>query len=370
MSETIPFVDLYAQYKSIKREIDQAIKEVIKNSAFIRGKFVEKFEEEFSSEIGVEHCISCANGTDALYITMKALGVSRNDEVIVPAHSWISTSESVSQAGGKVIFCDTELDTFTIDPKKIVEKITKNTVGIVPVHLYGQSANMTEIIKIAKKYKLWVIEDCAQSHLAKHAGQMTGTFGNAATFSFYPGKNLGAMGDAGAILTNDLSLAEKMTMFARHGGLKKGDHNIEGINSRLDGLQAAILSVKLKQLKNWTIQRREIASFYNSKLLDINQIKTPSSFGYDEHVYHLYVIKAEKRDALAAHLKKRHIETIINYPVSLPFLKAYERLKHSPKDFPTAFSNQSKILSLPIYPEIKKEHKLRIVNCIKEFYCE
>src|SRR5882672_7624457 len=223
----IPFVDLHAQYLSIKPEIDAAIAEVIAQSSFIRGAQVDAFEKAWAETLGVKHCVSCANGTDALYIAMRGLGLKPGDEVITTAHSWISTSETITQAGGKVIFCDTENDTFNIDPKQIESKITPRTVGIIPVHLYGQPADMDPIMEIARRHRLWVIEDCAQAHLATYKGRTVGTFGVAATFSFYPGKNLGAMGDAGAIVTADGALARRMAMFARHGGLQKGDHQIE-----------------------------------------------------------------------------------------------------------------------------------------------
>src|SRR5664280_2643713 len=239
----VPFVDLYAQYLSIKPEIDAAIAEVIAQSAFIRGGHVEKFEQAWAATLGMRHCISCANGTDALYITMRGLGLKPGDEVITTAHSWISTTETITQAGGRVVFCDTNNDTFTIDPALIEAKITPRTVGIIPVHLYGQPCDMDVIMAIARKHSLWVIEDCAQAHLARFGGKLVGTFGNAATFSFYPGKNLGAYGDAGCIVTNDDRLADWTATFARHGG--KGEHVIEGVNSRMDGLQAAVLNVKL-----------------------------------------------------------------------------------------------------------------------------
>lgn len=242
----VPFVDLHAQYLSIKSEIDAAIAEVIAESAFIRGAHVDGFEQNWARTLGVKHCVSCANGTDALYIAMRALGVKSGDEIITSAHSWIATSETITQAGGRVVFCDTDSDTFTIDPALIESRITSATVGIIPVHLYGQPADMEAIMTIAKKHNLWVIEDCAQAHLATYRGQLIGTFGDIATFSFYPGKNLGAYGDAGCVVTNDDQLADWMATFARHGG--KGEHVMEGINSRMDGLQAAILNVKLPHL--------------------------------------------------------------------------------------------------------------------------
>ncbi len=352
MNNQIPFVDLHAQYQNIKDEIDFVISDVIQKSLFVRGSYVDKFEQMFAEAMERKHCVSCANGTDSLYIAMVALGVKPGDEVLAPAHSWISTTETITQAGGKVVFCDTDTDTFTIDPKSIEEKITSNTVGIIPVHLYGQPADMDAIMAIAKKHNLWVLEDCAQAHLARYKGQLVGTFGDAASFSFYPGKNLGAMGDAGAVVTNDQALAEKMAMFARHGGLNKGDHQIEGINSRLDGIQAAILSVKLPHLLKWTELRQAKAQRYSELLAGIASIRTPQVAEAREHVWHLYVIQHEQRDALKEFLAKQGIATVINYPVALPFLPAYRRYGHQVEEFPNAHFTQSRILSLPIYPEM------------------
>jgi len=365
--ETIPFVDLHAQYLSIKNEVDYVIADVIKNSFYIRGPYVQKFEDMFSEMLGVKHCVSCANGTDALYIAMNGLGVKPGDEVIAPAHSWISTTETITQAGGKVVFSDTDADSFTIDPQKIEEKITSRTVGIIPVHLYGQPADMNPIMEIARKHNLWVLEDCAQAHFARYKGKFVGTFGNAATFSFYPGKNLGAMGDAGAIITNDASIANKVARYARHGGLVKGDHQIEGINSRLDGMQAAILSVKLGYIENWTLARQQVASYYAELLRNIDSIRTPIAFPGREHVWHLYVIRHENRDELVKYLSVNNIQTVINYPVALPFLPAYSEYNHTSDQFPNAYSNQSKIVSLPIYPEIPFSSIDRVVDCIKSF---
>jgi dTDP-4-amino-4,6-dideoxygalactose transaminase len=361
---------LYAQYLSIKREIDTAIADVIKSSAFIRGPYVQRFEEEFAAAIGAKHCVSCANGTDALYIAMRALGVAPGDEVIAPAHSWISTTETITQAGGKVVFCDTDDATYTIDPSAIQAKITQRTVGIIPVHLYGQPADMDAIMAIARKHDLWVLEDCAQAHLAKYKGRTVGIFGNVAAFSFYPGKNLGAMGDAGALITSDMALAERMAEFARHGGLTKGDHRIEGINSRLDGLQAAVLSVKLRHLGRWTQRRQQLAAQYDQLLSPISGLELPVTAQGREHVYHLYVIRHDKRDALARHLNAQGIHTIVNYPVALPFLDAYTRFGHVPADFPNAYRHQSRILSLPLYPEIADEQVRHVVSEVRQFCVE
>jgi dTDP-4-amino-4,6-dideoxygalactose transaminase len=367
-NQTIPFVDLHSQYLSIKQEVDTVIADVIATSAFIRGPYVQRFEEAFAKLLGVENCVSCANGTDSLYIAMHALGVRPGDEIIAPAHSWISTTETITQAGGKVVFVDTDADTFTIDVSKIEEKITPRTVGIIPVHLYGQPADMDPIMALVRKHNLWVIEDCAQAHLARYKGKLVGTFGTAASFSFYPGKNLGAMGDAGAVVTNEGALADRMAMYARHGGLTKGDHQIEGINSRLDGLQAAILGVKLPHLADWTKRRQEVANLYSRLLSGVTQVTTPKVAEGREHVWHLFVIRTEARDALAAHLSTNNIQTVINYPVALPFLPAYSRFDYTPDQFPNAHRNQSRILSLPIYPEMSGTQVQRVVDAIAGFF--
>jgi len=365
--EKVPFADLYAQYLSVKPEIDAVIAEVIRKSAFIRGPFVEAFEKEFAKTVGAPYCVSCANGTDALYIAMRALMVKPGDEVITTAHSWIATSETITQAGGQPVFCDTDRDTFTIDPLQIEAKITQRTVGIIPVHLYGQPADMDAIQTIAEKHHLWVLEDCAQAHLARFNGQTVGTFGKAAAFSFYPGKNLGAMGDAGAITTADSVLAERMAMFARHGGLVKGDHQIEGINSRLDGLQAAILSIKLKHLKDWTTARRSIAGFYDSELIGLPGLELPFVGPGREHVYHLYVVRHPRRDEMKKFLAARGIDTVINYPVALPFLPAYARFSAQPGAFPNAYRHQSMVLSLPIFPEMTEGQQATVIEAVKSF---
>lgn len=364
----VPFNDLYAQYLSLKPEIDDAIARTIRNSAFVRGPEVELFEENFAKLMEVDHCVSCANGTDALYIAMHALGIKPGDEVIVPAHSWISTSETVTQAGGKVIFCDTRDVDFTIDVDAIEAKITDKTVGIIPVHLYGHPAQMDDLMRIAKKHNLWVIEDCAQAHLATYNGKKVGQFGDIATFSFYPGKNLGAMGDAGALVTGDEQLARRAARFARHGGLVKGSHEIEGINSRLDGLQAAILNVKLPHLANWTKARQSIGAEYQQQLQGIGDLILPKTDIHASHVWHLFVVRTGQRDALKLNLASSNIQTVINYPVALPFLDAYAHQGNRPEDFPNAYRHQEEILSLPIFPELSKFSFKYAVDAVKNFF--
>lgn len=365
---SVPFADLHAQYASIKSELDDAIASVINSSAFIRGPYVESFESDFAAAAGRSHCVSCANGTDALYIAMHALGVKPGDEIIVPAMSWISTSETVTQAGGTVVFCDIDPETYTLDPADLEAKITPRTVGIIPVHLYGQPADMPRIMTIAHRHGLWVIEDCAQSHLSRINGHLAGTFGVAATYSFYPGKNLGAMGDAGAIVSDDPALVRKMAMYARHGGIVKGDHEIEGVNSRLDGLQAAILSVKLKHLPAWTERRRSIATDYSNQLAAVKDIELPKTAQGREHVWHLYVIKSGSRDTLASHLKARGVQTQLNYPRALPYLPCYARLAHTPADFPVAHRLGLDCLSLPIFPEMTERQMRKVSQSVHEFF--
>src|ERR1700704_3935199 len=360
----VPFADLQLQYQSVKREVDDAIAGVIRDNAFIRGPYVDAFEQQFASAVDVKHCVSCANGTDALDLAMAALKVQPGDEVITTAHSWISTSAMITHAGASVIFVDTDDSTFTIDPAAIEAAITPRTVGIVPVHLYGQPADMDAIMAIAAKHKLWVIEDCAQAHLARYKGQQIGTFGAAATYSFYPGKNLGAMGDAGAVVTNDSALAEHMTMLARHGGLIKHQHRIEGINSRLDGMQAAILSAKLPHLPDWTRARQDAAKIYDAGLNQIEDVVVPEVGPDRSHVYHLYTIQHRRRDALAAHLNANGVQTAINYPTALPFLAAYGRLKHRPQQFPNAHRDQRRILSLPMFAEITSDQQIEVIDLI------
>jgi len=363
----VPLADLHLQYRNIKAEIDGAIAAVIGDSAFIRGPHVDAFEREFARAADIKHCVSCANGTDALYLAMTVLKVRPGDEVITTAHSWISTAAMITHAGATPVFCDTDGLTFTIDTAAIEAAITPRTVGIIPVHLYGQPADMDAIMAIARKHKLWVVEDCAQAHLARYDGQPVGTFGVAATYSFYPGKNLGAMGDAGAVVTDDSELAEQMTMLARQGGLVKHQHQIEGINSRLDGMQAAILSAKLPHLPDWTTARQNAAKIYDAGLNQIEDVVVPQVAPDRSHVYHLYTIRHPRRDALAAHLNANGVQTAINYPTALPFLAAYQRFGHRPEQFPNAFADQGRILSLPMFAEITPMQQDEVITLIRGF---
>ena len=352
--QKIPFVDLYAQYKSIQNKIDAAIAASIQNTSFIGGKPVQDFEQSFAGFIGVKHIISCANGTDSIEILLQAYGIGKGDEVIVPAASWISTSEAVSTAGATPVFVDVEEDYFTINPALIEAAITPKTKAIIPVHLYGHPANMPAIMAIAQKNNLIVIEDCAQSHAASINGKLTGTFGHAASFSFYPGKNLGAYGDAGCMATNEDAIAEKARMIANHGQKGKHNHILEGRNSRLDGLQAAILSAKLPFLHQWTHARIALAAQYHAELENASFILPKTKENY-KHVFHLYVIRSSRREALKDELNALGIETAIHYPCALPFLKCYQQRNFSKGSFPVAENWANTVLSLPMYAELTHE---------------
>jgi len=368
----IPFVDLKSQYDSIKAEIDGAISTVISQTAFVGGTHLKNFEETFATFCGVKHCVGVANGTDALFIALKTLGIGHGDEVITVANSFIATSEAITATGAKVVFVDIDPKTYNIDTSKLEDLLksrfnpepeTRNQKpetrpiprAIIPVHLYGQPADMDPILAIAKKYNLKIVEDCAQAHGAVYKGRKIGSIGDMACFSFYPGKNLGAYGDGGAIVTNNDEWAMKARMFANHGRIGKYDHEIEGVNSRLDGLQAAILSVKLKHLPAWTEARRTNAYCYNKYLKDSGLI-TPVEIDDVTAVYHLYVVrvKKESRQKFQDHLQSKGVSTGIHYPIALPNLLAYAYLGHSEKDFPEATRVSQEIVSLPMFPELSE----------------
>lgn len=359
------FVDLKAQHDSLEPGLSETIARVIRESAFVRGADVEAFETAFAKLCEVKHCVSCANGTDAIYIALRALGAGPGDEVITTAHSWISTSETITQTGARAVFADTEDDFFTIDPDDIVRKITPRTKGIIPVHLFGQPADMPRIMEIARAHGLWVIEDSAQAHLARQDGKLIGLFGDVATFSFYPGKNLGAMGDAGCLVTNRDDIAEFSALFARHGG--KNDHQIEGICSRMDGLQAAVLNVKMVALQNWNQKREQIAKRYDALFAGDRTIVTPARRSGADHVYHLYVIRHQSRDQLREWLGEKNIPTGIHYPKPLPLYRAYEYLGHTETDFPVATQHAREILSLPMHPYLSELEQDEVVAAVKAF---
>jgi len=360
----IQFVDLYAQYLTIKEEIDAVMASVIRESAYIGGKYVAQFESDFSKYIGSNYCVGCANGTDAIEIALQALGILPGDEVIVPALTWISTAEAVSNVGAIPVFADIDANTYCICPQDIERRITPKTRAIIPVHLYGHPAEMDKILKIARAHHLKVIEDCAQAHGAMIDGKKVGNFGDAATFSFYPGKNLGAYGDAGAVVTPSSAVAEHLFRLVNHGQLhKKHEHTIVGRNSRLDGLQAAILSVKLKHLDAWNQQRNIWAKIYCEQLKGL-PIDLPYCDVDKYHVFHLFVIASEKRDALREKLETNGVSTGVHYPSPLPNVECYQ--KFSKNDYPNAVRRCEQILSLPMYAELTEVTLENIIKILKD----
>jgi dTDP-4-amino-4,6-dideoxygalactose transaminase len=365
--EKIPFVDLHKQYLSIKDDIDKSIQKTLENTSFIGGNDVIQFETNFANKLKIANCISVANGTDSLYIIQKMLGIGSGDEVITSAYSWISSSETISQTGAKPVFVDID-DYFTIDANKIEDAITSKTKALIIVHIHGQSCDMSKILDICTRRNIFLIEDCAQSHLTEYDNKYVGTFGTAASYSFYPGKNLGAYGDAGAIICESNDLALKFKMYARHGALRKHEHQIEGINSRLDGIQAGILNVKLEHLVDWTEKRRIVANEYYKFLKNDENIQLPKIRPNTKHSFHLFVIKCKKRSELMNYLKDNGIETAIHYPHSLPSLKAYEYLNLDRNKYINSIEQEDKILSLPIYPELTPEQVKYICDKINKFY--
>jgi dTDP-4-amino-4,6-dideoxygalactose transaminase len=363
----IPFVDLKAQYNSIKDEIDAAIAGVLHETAFIGGARVKSFEAAFAEYCGVGHCVGVANGTDAIFIALKTLGVGEGDEVITVANTFVATSEAIKMAGAQVVFVDCNPKTYNIDVTQIEAKITPRTKAIIPVHLYGQPADMEPIIGLARKHNLRIVGDAAQAHGALYKGQPVATLADITCLSFYPGKNLGAYGDAGALVTNNADWANAARMFANHGRTKKYDHDLEGVNSRLDGIQAAILSVKLRHIEQWTESRRQNAYRYNAALKGIS-VGTPEELEGVRAVYHLYVVRvpAGRREQFQESLKAAGIDTGIHYPIALPYLNAYQHLGHSEADFPNALKASREIVSLPMFPELSEEQTDYVAACVKE----
>ncbi len=344
----IQFNNLFSSNKKIERQLIESFTKHVKNSNFISGKEVSNFEDNFKNLNESKYCISCANGSDALLIAIKALGIKPGDEVITTSFSWIATSAAITMAGGKVIFCDIEKDGFNIDPDLIKKKITKKTVGIIPVHLYGYPADMIEIMKIAKRHKLWVIEDCAQAHLAKINKKKVGNFGDFGTYSFFPGKNIGALGDAGCLVTSNKTLATRARLIANHGG--KGLHLIEGINSRMDSIQASFLNLKLKYLIPETKKRINNAETYFESMSNLENVLLPVIKKNRVNVYHQFVIRIKNREKLKKYLIKNNIETQVHYKEILPAMKAYKYLGLNKKDYLNSYQASKEILCLPVAP--------------------
>jgi dTDP-4-amino-4,6-dideoxygalactose transaminase len=364
----IPFADLNAQYRSIQSEIDDAIKGCISDGIFIKGRVVSDFENAFADYLGAEYCIGCGNGTDALEIILTSLDIGPGDEVLVPALTWISTAEAVNNVGAEPVFVDINPETYTIDYNKIEEKITGNTKAMIPVHLYGCPADMNEIMNIAARYGLFVIEDCAQAHGAEYFGKKIGTFGIASAFSFFPSKNLGAFGDAGAVVTNSRDIAENVRKISNHGQLiEKHNHFRIGRNSRLDSIQASVLNVKLKYLDDWNRKRQEAAAFYISRLKANRGFILPYSGQRKKHVYHLFVVTCSQREKVIQLLDEEKISWGIHYPRALPFIDPYKYKEHKPEDFPVAGRITSELISIPIYPEITEVQLAAVCAKLSEY---
>jgi len=362
----IKFLDLVGQYHALKPQIDAAITETIESAAFIGGKAPKQFEAEFAAYQGARHCVGVGNGTDAIEIIIEALDLPAGSEIIVPANSFIASSEAVTRGGHRVVFADVDPATYTLTLDTILPVVTDKTRAIMVVHLYGYPAPLGPIVEFARARGIRVIEDSAQAHGAEIAGQRIGAIGDAGSFSFYPGKNLGAYGDGGAIVTNDPGLAERCRMIANHGRLQKYDHLFEGRNSRLDGLQAAILLAKLPYLDAWIDQRNAVASTYLEGLRNVPGIVPPTLPENGRHAFHLFVIRTEQRDQLQAFLAERGIQTGIHYPIALPKLRAYDYLGMGNADF---FANRTDttLLSLPIGEHLSVEDAVTVVEAIKAF---
>jgi len=362
----VKFLDLHAQYLSIKDEIDSGISSVINESSFIGGKHVRDFENNFAKYQQAKYCIGVGNGTDALEIAIEALNLPNKSEIIVPANSFIASAEAVRRSGHNIVFCDISQYDYTINIEDMENRVTTKTSAIIAVHLYGHPCNMDSLIAIAKKYNLRIIEDCAQSHGAEYKGKKIGAIGDIGCFSFYPGKNLGAYGDGGAIITNDYEISVKCRMISNHGRTEKYNHEFEGRNSRLDGIQSAVLNVKLNNLDVWTNHRIMIANIYIDGLKNITNIKTPNKNDLVKHVYHLFVIQHPERDKLKKYLRLKKIETGIHYPVALPKLKAFSYIVKNHDEF-TACKIDKNLLSLPIGEHVTISDAKQIVEFIKDF---
>ncbi len=364
----VPFANLAEQYFQIKPEIDEAIQAVLVGGNFLGGEPVQRFETDFERLCGAKNCVGVGNATDALFLSLKALGIGLGDEVITPAWSWISTAEVISLTGAKPVFVDVDSEFLTVTAERIKERITSKTKAVIIVHLYGQLAETIAIKALCDQHKLFLIEDCSQAHLSSENGIVAGTLGDFGVFSFYPTKNLGAYGDAGCLITNQDELAIKVRRLANHGGLSKDEHLFEGTNSRLDTLQAAILTVKLKHLPAWNQKRIENAQLYVDNLSDISDLVLPKIRKGVKHTFHQFVVKVKRRTELQAYLSSKGIQTMIHYPKALPFEPAYNYLNHTESDFPASALLQNEVLSLPVHPELSEDQILYVCDMIKSFY--
>lgn len=360
----IPFVDLVQQYRALRAEVLPALDEVMQRGDFILGKEVALFEKAFAEYCGVQHCIGVANGTEALHLALRALGLGPGAEVITAANTFIATAFAISYTGAAPVFVDVRPNDYNLDPELLEQALTARTKAIIPVHLYGQPAAMSAIMQFAQRHNLIVVEDACQAHGARYHEQPVGSFGRAACFSFYPGKNLGAYGDGGAVVTNDAALAERIRRLRQYGQAERYLHAESGYNSRLDTLQAAILLLKLRRLDAWNEQRREAANLYREYLAD-SACVLPEEPPHTRHVYHLFVIQHERREALRAALQERGVQCGIHYPVPLPLQAPYREARTVPQGAPVTARLAQRILSLPMFPEISRVQIKRVAQALK-----
>lgn len=361
----VKFVDLSAQHKPLEAELKETFSRVLANCSFVLGPEVEKFEKAFAAFCGAEHCVAVTNGTAALQLVLQGLGIGAGDEVITVSHTFIATAEGISAVGARPVFVDIDPASYTMDPSKVEAAITPRTKALIPVHLYGQPADMDALNAIAAKHNLFVIEDSCQAHGALYKGRRAGSLATAACFSFYPSKNLGACGEGGAVTTSDAALAKRIRMLRDHGSLKKYEHDFPAYNLRLEGIQGGVLAVKLPHLDGWNNSRRILAARYNEMFAG-TKVVAPKEMPYAHGVYHLYVVLVEDREALKQALAEQGIETGLHYPIPLHLQKAYEHLGYKKGDFPVSEHVASHLLSLPMYAELPIEHVEHVAKTIRE----
>ena len=364
----VPFVDLQVQYRALKTEVDAAIGRVLTDCNFILGRQVEEFEQEFAAFVGAAHGVGVSSGLDALRLALEGLQIGAGDEVIIPANTYIATALAVTAVGARPVLVDCDPRTYNINAGLIEAAITPRTKAVMPVHLTGQAAEMDEITAVAERHELLVIEDAAQAHGTLYKGRPVGSFGVAAGFSFYPGKNLGAYGDGGIVTTNDAQLAERMRMLRNYGQRAKYEHVEKGLNARLDTLQAAVLQVKLKYLPQWNAARARNAALYRDALAGVGDLVFQTQSPASTHIYHLFIIETAHRDALAAHLTHANIQHGIHYPIPLHLQEAYKDLGYVPGDFPQTEHLSGQMLSLPMFPELSKAQIERVASEIQSFF--
>lgn len=360
----VPFLNLKAQHQNLKAEILAAVSDVLDQTAFAGGHFVTKFEEEFASYCTTHHAVGVGNGTDALWFALLALGIKPGDEVITVPNTFIATAEAITYCGAKPVFVDIDEQTYNMDPALVEKAITPRTKAIIPVHLYGQMADMDPIMEIARKHNLFVVEDASQAHGAEYKGKRAGTIGHVGCFSFYPGKNLGACGEAGACVTNDAALRTRIATFRDHGQAKKYYHDVIGWNGRMDGFQGAILSIKLKHIENWTEARRRNADIYTKAFANVHGVLTPKQAAGRRHVFHLYVLRVKARDQVLKNLAEKGVNCAIHYPVPLHLQNAYQSLGLGRGSFPISERCAEEIISLPMFPELTSGEIEQVVTAV------